>query len=216
MKLKEFSLANFLLRRKTFAYPFMFTPQQLVFLADCVERAVTVPGCIVEAGCAYGATTVFLNMFMRDIGCNKPYVAIDTFSGFKPEHVAYEVSERGKPKRLGGAFSRNDKSWLEYSLKAASIGSVRIIQGDVTTFDFASLGPIAFCLLDVDLYIPIRDSLPKILAGLSPGGTIVVDDCRSANNWDGALQAYQEFCAARGSPEEIVCGKLGLVRKLAA
>jgi len=59
----------------------------------------------------------------------------------------------------------------------------------------------------------VRDALPKIYQQLAPGGIIVVDDCSPGGNWDGALQAYQEYCASASIPVDIRCGKLGLVRK---
>jgi O-methyltransferase len=213
LKLKEISLANILLGRKTFTYPFAFTPRQLVFIASCIEETGRVPGCIVEAGCAYGATTVFLNMLQRDIGPAKPYYAIDTFAGFPAEQSEYEIAYRGKPARLKHAFKRNDQSWVDYSVKRAKLTNVTTVKADVSAFDFSSLGAIAFCLIDVDLYLPVRDALAKVYACLSPGGIIVVDDCKAGGNWDGALQAYQEFCAANGLAEERVWEKLGVVRK---
>jgi hypothetical protein len=42
---------------------------------------------------------------------------------------------------------------------------------------FETLRPIAFCLLDIDLYQPTRDVLPHLYDALAPGGMIVVDDC---------------------------------------
>jgi hypothetical protein len=65
-------------------------------------------------------------------------------------------------------------------------------------------------LLDVDLYIPIRDSLPKIYAAMSPGGVLIVDDCQPNELWDGAIQAYEEFIKEKGIPQEIAFDKLGM------
>ena len=81
----------------------------------------------------------------------------------------------------------------------AGAGDVRALIADAAKFDYASLGPIAFCLLDVDLYIPTREALPKIYKQLSPGGVMIIDDCKPGGDWDGALQAYQEYCADRRS-----------------
>ena len=92
------------------------------------------------------------------------------------------------------------------------IKRVKSVQCDVTKFDFAAISPIAFCLLDVDLYKPIKDVLPKIYAAMAPGGIIVVDDCQPSNIWDGALQAYDEFVEQKGLPREIAVEKLGIIR----
>jgi Winged helix-turn helix len=43
---------------------YMFTPQQLHFLTVCLLETRDAPGCVVEAGCAYGAMTAYLSKFM--------------------------------------------------------------------------------------------------------------------------------------------------------
>ena len=63
----------------------------------------------------------------------------------------------------------------------------------------------------MDLYKPIKDVLPKIYSAMSPGGIIVVDDCKPANLWDGAVLAYEEFLQNRALPKEIVAEKLGII-----
>jgi SAM-dependent methyltransferase len=174
-----------------------------------------VPGCFVEAGCAFGATTVFLKKFMRGEKMDRDYYAIDTFSGFDKEHVDYEVRRRGKSRVrsiLQSKFSENRKAWFDRTMAMHSVSSIKSVEADIRNFDFSAIAPIAFCLLDVDLYIPIRDSLPRIYAALAPGGVLVVDDCQPHELWDGALQAYEEFTQENGIPREIACEKLGVVR----
>jgi hypothetical protein len=89
---------------------------------------------------------------------------------------------------------------------------VKSIECDVTKFDFSAIAPIAFCLLDVDLYEPIKDVLPKIYGAMSPGGIIVVDDCKATELWDGTLQAYEEFVQQKGFLKEITAEKPGIIR----
>jgi O-methyltransferase len=197
-------------------YPFMFSPTQLILLTECVASVSAVPGSFVEAGCAYGATTVFLNKFMDEKNMKRDYYAIDTFSGFDKNHVDYEVRQRRKSRKieykLRYSFRDNKRSWFERTMLLHGIDRVISIDNDVSNFDFSTIAPIAFCLLDVDLYIPIRDALPKIYDVMTPGGVLIIDDCRPVNEWDGALQAYEEFIKSRGIPREIVCEKLGLIR----
>jgi hypothetical protein len=232
--IKEASLQTGVYRHTFFnVYPYMFSPAQLIFLTDCLRKAADVPGCCVEAGCAQGATTVFLRKFMDDEGIRKDYISIDTFSGFTTEHTDYEVEQRGKPRaamtpsrqsdgsapsRPGvrqniGDFGSNKKSWYDYTIHLEGVGGVRSVEMDVTKFDFKSIAPIAFCLLDVDLYLPVRDALPKIYDVLSPNGIIVVDDCREGGAYDGALEAYRDFVGANHLTEDIRLGKLGLITK---
>jgi len=210
---KEISFRTGLYNQLFFSvYPYMYKPNQLMFLTDCIRAVQNVPGCFVEAGCAYGATTVFLNKFMFDEGVMRDYYAIDTFSGFLDEHVQHEITNRGKPARLAAYFAENKKAWFDRSLMLHGVERVTSIESDVTKFDFSAIAPIAFCLLDVDLYKPIEDVLPKIYKAMSPGGVIVVDDCMPSQLWDGALQAYEEFVQRNGLPKEIAAEKLGIVR----
>jgi O-methyltransferase len=90
-------------------YPYMYEPSQLVCLVGYVKAAGCVPGCFVEARCAYGATTVFLNKFMNGEMIARDYYAIDTFSGFLDEHVEHEVKNKGKSVSLRAAFTANKK-----------------------------------------------------------------------------------------------------------
>jgi O-methyltransferase len=195
-------------------YAFNLAAHHLCFLCECLERMRRVPGIILEVGCSTGATTVFLNKYMGARGIAKEYVAIDTFSGFVPEDVEYEVKERGKRFRDYTAFGVNRKEWFEGTMAMNGIRGVRAIEADANSFDYPSLGPVSFCLLDVDLYRPIRSSLSAIERQLSPGGMIVVDDCNPDDTvWDGADQAYKEYVAETGNRGRIVLGKLGIIEK---
>jgi SAM-dependent methyltransferase len=193
-------------------YNYMYEPTQLIELTECIRSVRDVPGSFVEAGCAYGATTAFLNRFMDNLNLNRQYYAIDTFCGFPEEHALYEVRQRGKSTRLQQEFVENKKSWFDKSMKMHHIERVKSVQADVAQFDFASIAPIAFCLLDVDLFKPIKEALPKIHAAMSPAGIIVIDDCKPNNMWDGALEAYEEYIREKHLPREIRCDKLGIIR----
>ena len=212
--LKGLSMTTGFLQDEFFRrYPYMFTPQQLHFLTDCLVETRNVTGCVVEAGCAFGATTVYLSRFMAAEEIERDYVVIDTFAGFVPDQVDHEIAVRGKRQEIRSIFAENSKAWFDRAMAVEGVPRLRSCAADVTRFDFASVGPIAFCLLDVDLYLPIRDALPKIHDRLASGGMIVIDDCAPGGDWDGALQAYQEYCAARGIAPEIHCDKLGVLRK---
>jgi O-methyltransferase len=194
-------------------YNYMFTPNQLIFFTQCLVETRTVPGCCVEVGCARGRTTAFLRKFMDENGIAKDYYAIDTFRGFLSQHLKHEVERRQKDPQLGTFFSLNKKKWFDYSLQVSGIDSVKSVETDATKFDFDGIGPIAFALLDVDLYLPMTDVLPKLYRSLSNGGVIVVDDCVENQVWDGAFAAYTEFVSRNGLKREIVLEKLGIIRK---
>ena len=50
---------------------------------------------------------------------------------------------------------------------------------------------------------------------MAKGGVIVVDDCDNSKDsqWDGAYQAYEEFCAESGLPFQLIGNKMGIIRK---
>ena len=196
-------------------YPYMFTPKQLLFIANQAELASEKHknGAFVEAGCAYGATTVFLNKLLDSIAHTGKYYTVDTFSGFTESSIDYEVAHRGKPGDFEFAFVVNKQEWFDATMQFHNISRVKSFKHDVATFDFKSLEPLAFCLLDVDLYQPSIEALPKIYNSLLPGGVIIIDDCMKNHIYDGAEAAYSEFCKSENIPYDVREGKLGIIVK---
>ena len=215
-KLLKEALFNSPLRRFVFpTYVYEFTPPQLCFLCQCLERTTEVEGAVFEIGCSSGATAVFLNKYLAAAGIRKDYYAVDTFGGFVREDVEFEVTHRRKTTGMyAGRFTANKKKWFDATMRQHGLAHVRSVQGDVNELDLTAFGPLAFALLDVDLYRPISKALPELYSVLSPGGIIVVDDCDATNpRWDGADQAYKEFMAQSGRPAQIVHRKLGIVTR---
>ena len=203
------SAARFLCYR----YRYSFSPGQLCFLASCVERTAPIPGPIVEVGCFAGCTTVWLNRHMDEMGIEKPYVAIDTFSGFTPSDIADESGRGGAaPDVLRSAFSVNDKAWFDKTMALNGVRRVVAYEADANSFDFSPFTNLSFVLIDVDLYKPVMRVLEAVHGRMGPGGIIVVDDCAAGQMYEGALQAYREFIRAKGVPEMIVHEKLGLIQ----
>lgn len=204
-------------RRVLPRYVYNFDAAQLCFLCDCLERTREVAGAFLEVGVAGGETTLFLNSYLDARGIDKPYLAIDTFAGFTTQDIAVEVNGRGKREtdyRGVDGFQVNRQEWYDATMQMNGVTRVRSIRADVNEFDLRSPGAIAFCLLDVDLYRPTKKALGEVYTALSPGGVIVTDDCSPEDaRWDGALQAYREFVSEKGQPQEIVSGKLGVIRK---
>ena len=195
----------------------MFSPQQLFFICDTIEKTKYIEGCILEIGCAEGRTTVFVKKYMETAGINKEYICIDTFSGFTIEDIEYEKEKRNKDENiLKTQFVANKKKWVEATLKYNGIEDVKLYEADINKFDLDknNINKIAFCLIDVDLYIPARTALEKVYDKVAKGGIIIVDDCRQDKHYDGALQAYQEFIKSKNLPERIVHEKLGIIEKI--
>jgi predicted O-methyltransferase YrrM len=195
-------------------FPYGFTAPQLCFLCRCIEDSRHVVGAIAEIGCAGGYTTLFLNKYMDAQNIRKVYYAMDTFSGFVADDIEIEVTKRGKTKNLFTGFQANKKKWFDWAMQQNNMTQVQSIGADVNEYDLTTLGPLAFVLLDVDLYRPMKKCLREVYQVLSPGGTIVVDDCDPSNSqYDGADQAYKEFMGEMGQATECIYGKLGIVRK---
>ncbi len=202
------------LRSFFYRYEYMFSPAQLCFLCSGISEVRDVEGSILEIGCAFGNTAVFLNEHMDHEGIDKRYVCVDTFSGFTPSDVSFERQVRGKDvEGLDVFFSSNKRKWLEFTLDINGVDRAEVIESDVAALDMARMGPVAFCLIDVDLYLPVRAALTGVFDVLSPGGMIVVDDCFDQQQYDGAYHAYTEFTAAHSLPPTVVLGKLGIIRK---
>ena len=193
-------------------YPYMNPPSQLMELAKQL-LSVEAPGAAVEVGCNQGWTTCFLVEALMERGVKRDYVCIDTFNGFTTEDVTFEYKMRGKTAGLyDDFFLINDPAWLKASISRFGYTNVHVERADAATFDYGSIGQIAFALVDVDLYRPVRASLERILPNMAKGGVVMVDDCDPRDyQWDGAYQAYEEVCQERNIQPEIVCQKFGII-----
>jgi len=194
-------------------YPYSFTPEQLWTLCNLFDETLDVDGIAIEVGCARGDTTIFLNRHAKERGLQRPYVCLDTFSGFTDDDIA-EERRRGHSEEYDD-FDINSEAWFRAMIHHNELGNrVTVIKADAATFAFDSLPPIAFGLIDVDLYRPMSAALRRCYERLAPGGVLVADDCKPyANKWDGAMQAYLELSEALGRAPEVRLERLGVVRK---
>jgi hypothetical protein len=190
-----------------------FQPAQLAFLCECIDRTRHIDFPIVEIGCFQGRTTVFLNMHMNAKHIEKPYIGIDTFSGFTEADIRHETESRGKHASRFTGFRSNRKEWFDWTMEINEIARVRAIAADVNEFDFRNFRGISFALIDVDLYRPMKRSLEEVYDLLPSGGIIVADDCAQGQIFDGANQAYHEFVASVGLTPRVVLDKLGVIEK---
>ena len=181
---------------------------------DALYHSRSLPGPVVEVGCAAGGTTAFACRFLSGIGCRKQYYCIDTFSGF----VAGQLDT---DHRLGLSHS-HDKTFrnitarrLKGNLHRWGIRSnVHIIRADICSID-DSLIPeeISVALLDVDLRDATYAALQKTFPKLAPGGIILVDDCVEGTSWVGANVGYLDFLESAGLTPRYHFG-LGVLEKV--
>jgi len=193
----------------------MYNPIQLQQLVNLLISIHSVEGSIVEIGCDQGWTTCYLLETLKNIRMKRPYICIDTFTGFLKEDKDFEYEYRHKKKgTYDGYFKTNSKKYFDFSMRIAGYDNVHSHKADAATFNYSSIAPIAFCLLDVDLYRPVKVCLPAVYENLNRGGIIVVDDCVEESIWDGAYQAYVEFARHMKIEPQILCEKLGIIQKL--
>jgi hypothetical protein len=193
-------------------YPYLVEPMQLATIIYELERIRDLPGAILEIGVARGMTTRFMCEHLIRMGrTSEPLYAIDTFESFKEDHLKFETAVRGKTRDELAAFAYNDFEIWSKNFKQFPF--VMPCKADCATFDYSSIGPIKFAFLDVDLYLPTREALNRIYIELCEGGVILVDDVTTGINWDGAHQAYVEFCSKQGIQTNFLGTKCGLIRK---
>jgi len=193
-------------------YSYNIYPSQLSWLCHAITATRdNSGGCIVEVGCARGMTTAFLLAHMNNIGDQRPYICVDTFEGFTPADVQFEVNQRGKRLQDYRGFSYNDAAIFHRNIGKCGYGNHRTIKGDVGAFDWTKIPPVDVMLLDVDLYAPTKAALESSIARWSSDAHIMVDDVASDHIYDGAGYAYREFCDSHGFAATVVGTKGGVI-----
>jgi O-methyltransferase len=194
-------------------YRYNIEPIQLAYLIIEIERLKAVQGNIVEIGVARGLTTRFLAQHIKNqkMDASTKLYAVDTFDSFTEADLEFEVKNRGKALEELTAFTYND--YEVWSKNFSEFKFVVPVKSDCSILDYSKYGPIKVAFLDVDLYLPTQKTLPKLYENLVPGGVILVDDVLHGTMYDGAYQAYTEFCKDIGQAPEIIGNKCGLIRK---
>ena len=194
-------------------YPYMIEPSQLALLVNELDKLKDSESSVIEIGAFRGMTTRFLcEHITRQNLNNISYWAIDTFNSFTKEDVDFEVTERGKKRpSISSGFIVNDFEVFKKNFKHYPF--LNVIKDNCTEVNFEVMKPIKLVFLDVDLYQPTIKVLRRIFSLLEEGGVIIVDDVMENNTWDGAYQAYMDFCKELNISPEIIGNKSGIIRK---
>jgi O-methyltransferase len=193
-------------------YPYIVEPIQLATLVNELDRVRDIPGSVLEVGVGRGMTTRFICEHLVASGRQwEKYYGIDTFDSFQRRDVDFEISHRGKsPDEIWGFgyvdFDAWKRNFQEFKFLTA-------YKADCSTFDYSIVSPIKLAFIDVDLYLATRSALRQIYERLSDGGVIMIDDVMQPSRWDGAYQAYSEFCSEYGLPFQLIGNKMGIIRK---
>jgi O-methyltransferase len=169
-------------------------PERLYLLLDVLWRTREVDGAMVELGCWLGGTTAIASKFLERIGRRREYVAVDTFGGFVKEQFDHD-SLKGTPDAMRSSYDQNSREIVARLLRYYGTPPVRLLEADVTRLAPDELpAPIAVCLVDVDLEIPVDRALQLVWPLMAEGGIVLVDDCPHSTTWR-ARAAYERFCA---------------------
>jgi hypothetical protein len=195
-------------------YDYNIEPAQLLELLTSIDNfaSKTQKSCIVEIGVARGMTTRFLSEHISLKNYDVEYYCIDTFSSFTDKDLNFEVKKRGKNTKELLGFSYNDYKKWKINFKKFSF--IKPIKHDCSTFDFSTIAPINLCFLDVDLYLPTKNTLNNIWDHMAINSTIIVDDVMDNNQWDGAYQAFMEFVNEKKLNYYLVGNKCGVIKKV--
>ena len=130
---------------------------------------------------------------------------------FTDSDLEYEVSNRKKDLAQLKGFQYNDFNVWKSHFRDFSF--LKAVKSDCGKLDYEEFKPIKLTFLDVDLYLPTLKALNKIYNCTCEGGVILVDDCINNIIYDGAFQAYMEFCAEKGIEPCIIGNKCGIIYK---
>lgn len=169
---------------------------------------------MVEVGVARGLTTVFLNTHLRRTGDRRRYLCVDTFEGFPQKDILHEMNNRGKKYDSAyKGFRYNDVHVFRKNMETLGFDNVKVLKRDADQLSQSDLGKISMALLDVDLYKPTLSALRIVFECLEPGGVIVVDDVMEDSLFDGAAQAYREFCGEASLSPVVLGRRSGIIKK---
>jgi hypothetical protein len=189
-------------------------PQRLMFFLNAIVDTASIPGPIVEVGSHLCGTSIVAYRTMRNLGIDKPYICVDTFSGFVPEQFDADLS-KGTPEKDRLMFAANSEHLVSRILKIHGCTDIQLLKRDCTKITGADFpNGISLCLLDVDLSEPIHKGLQRLWPLINPGGRILVDDCPENTSWK-ALHGFRAFCDEIGAPLVTKYG-MGVIEKAAS
>ena len=200
-------------------------PAALVWLYEAVQQIETesVPGAIIEAGCALGGSTIVIASAKRP---ERPMKAYDTFAMIPPpsERDGADVHERyaeivsGRSAGIGGdqyygyhgdLLGKVRDSFVHYGLNPEK-NHIEFIKGLFQDTLHPS-GPIALAHIDGDWYDSVTTCLERIVPRLAPGGRLIIDDYFA---YSGCRDAIGDYFRARMDDDfRFVYGPRLLIRR---
>lgn len=210
LKKMTFKYTNFLDPK----YQYLVEPIQLAFLVNFLNEKKNLNVNILEVGVDKGFTTRFLCEHINSAKLDVQYFIVDTFNSFTQEDINYEVMNRGKSKDNPDFMNFRFNDYNTWSSKFKNFTFLKPYQSDCSVFDYKLLGPLKLVFLDVDLYLPTIRALHRIYEQMVPGGCIMVDNVSlNYDIYDGAHQAYHEFCKLKSLQVNYIGNNSGIIYK---
>ncbi len=148
--------------------PSYLSPFGLHLWFACLLSTRDLDGVALEIGCYLGATAALSARYLAEIGSDRGYQVLDTFSGHIDEQVAGEVASGGTDRHRHD-FSGNTPRLARWVMDRHGGASVKMIVGDITRMPERELPErIAACLLDIGLAEPTYVALRRIYPGWPP------------------------------------------------
>lgn len=148
---------------------------KLLHLLSNLEEVLVegVPGAVIEMGCEYGASSVFIRAMLDYYAPLREFHIYDSWQGLPPP----TSEDLDVPMPLAAGMSSTTKEKFVERFKAEGVVLPIIHSGWFREIeDEAFPTPIAFALLDGDLYSSTMDGLKKFYHKLSVGARVVLDD----------------------------------------
>lgn len=160
---------------KTDKRPTTLIPSEYIaLLLDCVSRAISVPGDIIEVGTYKGGSLYRMAEHIKKSHHRefegRRLIGIDTFKGHP-----YSDPEKDPEHHPEGRFS--DTSYEEVKKAMKEFEFVDLVKGECGEA-FGKLGDRKYCLahVDVDIAKSAELSVEYIYPRLSPGGIVLFDE----------------------------------------
>lgn len=172
--------------------------------------AAGVPGAVVEIGCNEGHTSILLRRILDYYQSDRALYLYDSFAGMGE----WQGADDGSHPTVERGMLQTTQQVVLKKFRQRGLTPPSMHPGWVEdTLPDQLPSKIAFALVDVDLYGPIKHALAAVYDRVPAGGVIVIDDYRWKGT-PGAMPATDEFFADQPeAPQLLPMAVSAFVRK---
>ena len=196
------------------------TLSRLIYYYELYQKIVEVPGVICEFGVQWGATlSLLINLrgMLEPFNHSRVIYGFDTFEGFPEiDQKDGHFSVKGDYATSKGYFETLEEVLtLQESFSPIShLKKFELVRGDASQtvalwLDRNPHAIISMAILDMDLYLPTRDVLQRLMPRLTRGSLLVFDEL-NCRHFPGETEALIEVLGLnnlrlRRSPHQPFC-----------